>query len=113
MIRIKNFGSKIVMRIPLEDSYLSRIIIRSGIFDVWKDTERRYGHVHHYNEKELRNMFSNCGFDVTASRAYPMAKRSKWVWEILRLILYPISIYSTDLMVQVGGGFKIFYLEVI
>lgn len=108
---IKNFGREIVIRVPLEKSHFSKFLVNANIFNVWKDTEYRYGHIHHYNEEELLKLFGDCGLKIISSRAFPMPKRSRLIWEVFRLLFYPLGIFSVDFMVRLAGGFKVFRLK--
>lgn len=109
--KVKKIGEFIVIKAPLEDSYFSRLIRDLGIFDTWADTEKRYGHIHHYNEKELIRLINKSGLKIERSITVPMSKRSKLIWEFFRLLFLPLSIISIDFMVKVSGGFKVILLR--
>lgn len=108
--RISVLGKYIVVKTPLEDSLFNRFLRKFGIFDPWEDTEKRYGHIHHYNENVLRRMINEGGLKVIESVSVPMPKRSRKIWEFFRLLFYPIALISMDKMVEVSGGFKIYLL---
>ena len=109
--RVSQLGRYIVIRTPLEDAFFSRFLRRAGIYDSWKDTENRYGHVHHYNEKVLSKKLKESGFVILKEDSAPMPRRSNFILEIFRLLFYPISIFSMNAMVRISGGFKIYLLE--
>lgn len=108
---LSRLGKNVVIKVPLEDSYFNRFLRRFKIYDPWKDTEERYGHIHHYSESELDNVFTSNGFQIVNADFIPMPKRSKFRWEIIRLIFYPLSFVSIRLMVKFVGGFKVYYLS--
>jgi len=101
----------VAIKVPLEDSLFSRFLIKSKIFDVWKDTEERYGHIHHYSKKSLDTLIESNGFEIVKADYIPMPKRSKFRWEFFRLLFYPLSLISMDLMIKVSGGFRIYFLK--
>lgn len=109
--KISKLGHYILIRTPLENSLFCNFLRKMNIFDPWKDTENRYGHIHHYNETDLEKLFSKCNLKPINSISVPMPKRSKRIWEFFRLFFYPISIFSMDKMVKISGGFKIYFLE--
>jgi|SRR3972149_894015 len=104
-------GKYIVIRTPLEDSLFSKMLRRKKIFDTWKDTEKRYGHIHHYDEKKLLKLIRRSELVVIKETSVPMPRRSKLIWEIFRILFYPISIISMEMMVRISGGFKIYLLS--
>lgn len=109
--KVSEFGRFILVKTPLERSVFSTLLKNLGILDPWKDTEMRYGHVHHYDENELNSLFQKANLRIVNSISVPMPKRTKFRWEIFRLLFYPISIFSMKRMVEVSGGFKIVLLK--
>lgn len=107
---ISKLGKNTVIKIPLEDSYFNRLLRKLRIYDPWKDTELRYGHIHHYNETELDRVFTSNGFKIVNAKFIPMPKRTNIVWEVVRIIFYPLSIISITFMVKFVGGFKVYFL---
>lgn len=77
--KVGEMGVSIIIKTPLEDSYFSRLIRKLRIFDTWADTENRYGHIHHYNEKELISLINRSGFKIERSMFVSMPKRSKLI----------------------------------
>lgn len=109
--KVSSLGKYILIKTPLEKSTFSKFLVKFNIYDPWEDTNERYGHVHHYDERDLLVLFSKSNLKVIKSVSVPMPKRSKFVWEIFRLLFYPISLFSMNKMVQISGGFKIIFLE--
>jgi len=109
--KVGQLGRYVVIKTPLEKSTFSKLLVKLKIFDPWKDTEIRYGHIQHYDEKDLNNLFLQCKLKVVDSISVPMPKRSKMIWEIFRLLFYPIAILSMNEMVKISGGFKIVLLK--
>lgn len=110
---LKKIGGTIIVRVPLEASLLSRLLVKSGLFDVWKDTEQRYGHVHHYAAGDMKRLFKKCGLRIVWHKSYPMPRRTSFAMELLRLIFYPLYFISRDLSVSVAGGFRVYRLQSI
>jgi len=108
---LATIGRNIVIRIPLEDSTFNRLLMSLKIYDPFKDTELRYGHIHHYNESQLEKLFKEAGLIIKMSIYKAMPKRSKMFWEVLRILCFPISLLSISAMVRFIGGFKIYLLE--
>lgn len=57
---------------------------------------------------EIEAKFLNVNKDNLRERLLP--KRSKIQWEIIRLFFLPLSMFSKKLLVNIAGGFKIYYL---
>jgi len=108
---LSKLGQEVVIKVPLEDSYFNRFLRKFKIYDSWKDTEIRYGHIKHYSENALDKVFIENGFTIKKKISVPMPKRSKLIWEAIRLAFIPISLISTNIMVKFAGGFKIYHLE--
>ncbi|MBU1129927.1 class I SAM-dependent methyltransferase [Patescibacteria group bacterium] len=109
--KVASLGKYIIIKTPLEDSLFSGFLRKTKIFDTWQDTENRYGHIHHYNEKILINLIKKGNLKIKKAISVPMPKRSKLIWEFFRLLFYPIALMSMEKMVRVSGGFKILLLE--
>lgn len=108
---VSRLGKFILIRTPLEKTGFSTFLRKTGIYDPWKDTEKRFGHIHHYDEQDLYSLFKSCNLKIVKSVSVPLAKRSKLIWEIFRLLFYPIALFSLEKMVKVSGGFKIILLK--
>lgn len=109
--KISSFGKELVIRIPLEDTLANRIFRRLGLADQFADSRVRYGHIHSYNIDSLQKLFSKTGLNVINLKVFPLAKRSKWYFELLRwisLTLWPISKY---LSANTFGAFAVFVLK--
>lgn len=111
MQQLALLGKKIVIRVPLEDSIFNRILLATKIYDPWKDTQVRYGHIHHYSVNQLEEVFTKAGLKIERSVFKPMPKRTKMIWEFLRVICIPLSLISMGTMVTFIGGFKVYQLK--
>lgn len=109
--KIGNLGKEILVRVPVEDSYFSRFLEYVKIFDAYEDTRLRYGHLHYYNGETLSELFEISGLTITKSISLPMPKRSRFIFEIFRILFYPLSLISMDFMVKIAGGFKVYRLK--
>lgn len=110
--KAKTLGRRILLKVPMEDSFLDNNIIRSlKIRDPWKESEIKYGHIHHYNETQLNQLFTKSGLIVIKNGYIPLPKRSLLFYEILRIIFLPIGWFSQKAMANFVGGFKIVLLE--
>ena len=110
--RMSQLGKRVLIKVPMEDSFLdNRIIRQSGLRDPWKESEEKYGHIHHYNEKQLIHLFHEAGFKIIKSGYIPLPKRSLRFYEIFRLMFLPIGWFSKKAMANFVGGFKIVLME--
>ena len=110
--RMGELGKLVCIKVPMEDSFLDNQIIRKlGIRDPWKESEERYGHIHHYNEKQLNKLFTIAGFKILKEGYIPLPKRSKLFYEVFRVIFLPLGWFSQKAMANFVGGFKIVLLE--
>lgn len=112
--RMGELGKVVCIKVPMEDSFLdNKIIRRLGIRDPWRESEKKYGHIHHYNEKQLIKLFKEAGFRILKSDYIPLPKRSKMFYEIFRVFFLPIGWFSKRSMANFVGGFKIVLLELV
>ncbi len=109
--KLKILGKAVVIKVPLEDSIVTKIIRYTKISDPWKDTEIRYGHIHHYSVDTLDRVIINSGLGIKNVGYAYMPKRTKLLWEFLRIFCYPLIILGKRNLVRIVGGFKIYYLE--
>lgn len=110
--KIATLGQNILIKVPMEDSVLDNKIIRTlKIRDPWKENEIRYGHIHHYNEKQLLELFDKAGLKIIKQSYIPLPKRSRLFYEILRVVFLPIGWFSQKAMANFVGGFKIVLME--
>lgn len=108
--KVSSLGKYILIKIPLENSYFVRFMRKFNFFDYWKNTEERFGHVHHYWEDDLYRLISQCNLRIAKEELLPMHKRSSKILEFFRLFFYPISIFSMRNMVKIYGGLKLVLL---
>ena len=109
--KMGRIGHKVLIKTPLEDSFLDSKIRKLEINDSWKDSENKYGHIHHYNDKQITKMCKDAGFKIVKSDYLPLPKRSKWLYEILRIIFLPLGWVSKRIVTNFVGGFKIILME--
>lgn len=96
----------------MEDSFLDNKVIRKlGISDSWKESDKKYGHIHHYNEKQLLKLYYDAGFRIIKSSYIPLPKRSKLLYEILRIVFIPLGWFSKKAVSNFVGGFKVVLME--
>lgn len=111
--KMATLGKLILIKTPMENSFVDRTVRTLGINDSWKESERKYGHVHHYNEKELIKLFKDAKLKIVKDGYIPLPRRSKPLYEFLRIIFLPIGWFSPKAMANIVGGFKIALLEPI
>lgn len=111
LLHLKKLGKNIILRVPLEDSLINRILMKYKLNDPFKSSYIRYGHIQHYSEESILNLISKSGIKIIKQVEVVMPKRSMFIWEAIRLLLFPISFVSKRLFVNTVGGFKIFLLE--
>ncbi|MFA5828413.1 MAG: class I SAM-dependent methyltransferase [Candidatus Shapirobacteria bacterium] len=109
---IHRLGKKVLIKVPMEDSFLDNQVIRKlGISDSWKESERKYGHIHHYNERQLLEIYKGAGFRIIKSGYIPLPRRSKMLYEVLRVLFLPLGWFSKKAVANFVGGFKIVLME--
>ncbi|OGD78652.1 hypothetical protein A2368_01940 [Candidatus Collierbacteria bacterium RIFOXYB1_FULL_49_13] len=108
---IKKYSKKIVIRVPLENSWSNRTIKALGLGDEFKRSEVRFGHVHHYSFPELKNLFGKAELKVEKYDFFPLVKRTLLRFEILRWVGLLIWPFSKILAVKSVGGFCVFVLS--
>lgn len=111
LIRLKQLGDSIALKVPLEDAIITRMIRKFKISDPWRESFEKYGHLHHYNEKELDSIIIKNGWRIVNHKYQYLPKRSKKRWEIVRWLCYGFYIFGLRNLVRIGGGFKLYYLE--
>ncbi|MDO8609270.1 MAG: methyltransferase domain-containing protein [bacterium] len=111
--KIKNFGKYIVIKIPVEDNFVNNFVkkISFGIIDYQKNTEKRYGHLNHYNLNSFIQPIKKSGLLISNIKFLPLPKRSQFFWEILRFIFMPLWFVSEKNYVKFNGGFIILLLK--
>ena len=108
---IKHFGHYLLIKTPLEDSTINRWLTAAKLADPWAETREQYGHVHHYNESQLRRLWQAAGLMIVKDGYLPLPKRSKLHWELLRLITLPVGWFSPTARLRLVGGFKLVLLK--
>ncbi len=112
LTKVKTLGNRILIKVPMENSFLdNKIIRRLKIRDPWKESEIKYGHIHHYNENQLDHLFATAGLRKIKEGYIPLPKRSLIFYEVLRIIFLPIGWFSQKTMANFVGGFKIVLLS--
>lgn len=111
LLKVRTLGKMVLIKVPMEHSFLENRIIRaSGLRDPWKESEEKYGHIHHYNEQQLNGLFAKAGFKVLKQGYISLPKRSLLFYEVFRIIFLPIGWFSQKAMAKFVGGFKIVLL---
>lgn len=108
--KVSSLGKYIFIKTPIENSFFYRLMRKLKLFDNWKSTEERFGHIHHYSEDSLYRLINQCNLRIAKEESLPMHKRSSKILEFFRLFFYPISIFSMRNMVKTYGGFKLILL---
>jgi len=110
--KISRMGKMVLLKIPMEDSILDNKIMRNlGIRDHWKESEEKYGHIHHYNEKQIISLIDRSDCEIIKEDYIPLPKRSSMFWEVFRIMFLPIGWFSKKAMANFVGGFKIVLIK--
>lgn len=111
--KIKNLGKFFVIKVPIEDNFINKIvkILSFGSINEWKFTEKKYGHIHHYSEREFIDLIKNLDYIVLGKEYAHLPKRSKIFWEVMRILTLPLWFLSKKVYLKINGGFLVLLLE--
>lgn len=104
---IAGLAKRIVIRIPIEDNLIHRVLRRFTSFDPWEDTKKRFGHLHHYSLSSVQKLFLDAGLTIEEVTFCPLRKRSRFWFELVRRILNPLTALSPRLSMLLCGGFVV------
>lgn len=107
--KICNWGQKVIIRIPLEDSLINKWLKKLGISNELQKTEEKYGHVHHYSVKLFLNKVKKAKLKINSYQLYKInVKRSWWLNEIYRKVInHPLFPLPQKASVKLGGEFLV------
>ncbi len=107
--RILSLGKLAVIKVPIEDNPINRFIMWATCkkIDPWKETERKYGHIHHYSLKSFIQLLEASGASVEKIEYLHLPKRSKAFWEVLRVLILPLWFISRKAYIKFNGGFVV------
>lgn len=110
--RLGEVGRMVVLRLPLEDSYINRFLMKFKLSNEWEKTKERYGHVNHYNTETFLEVAKSAGLTVSSSRLFLInKKRHQFYNEVFRYITKFVALFSLEFAVKFGGGFLIISLK--
>ncbi|MDP3989563.1 MAG: methyltransferase domain-containing protein [bacterium] len=110
---IKKLGRFVILKVPIEKNILNNLIkiLSFGYVDEQKYTELKYGHIHHYSEKDIDKLIEGSNLRILFKEYVHLPKRSKLLWEILRIIFFPIWYVSRSFYLKFNGGFLVLLLS--
>lgn len=111
--KISDFGKFFIIKVPIEDNLVNKFIkfLTNNKVDPNRDTEKKYGHIHHYSEKSFTDMLVGSNYNIIKLEYMYLPKRSKLGWEIIRILLMPLWVVSKKLYVLLNGGFIIVFCK--
>ncbi len=111
--RISSLGSLAVIKVPIEDNPINRFImwISRRTIDPWKETEKRYGHIHHYSLESFINLMQGSDLQIERVEYIHLPRRNKVFWEVLRILFLPLWFISKKKYIQFNGGFVVILVK--
>lgn len=110
---VSKISNRIILRVPLENTYVSYFLKICGVSDEFARAKKRFGHVHYYSIGNLRELFCNAGLKIEKMSYQPLAKRSMFRFEVLRWFGLFLWIFSKPLSARFAGSFAVFSLKPI
>lgn len=109
---IKDLGKFVVVKTPIEDNIINKLVkvISFGLINEYQHTENKYGHIHHYSQKDVDRLIEVSGLKTVSKKYMHLPRRSKLFWEILRIISMPLWWLSKPLYIKMNGGFLVLLL---
>lgn len=107
--KISSFTKKLIVRVPLEDSIINKYLKKFKISDELAKTEKKYGHIHHYNTKSFFTKVSKAKLKIDSYELFKInKKRSWWLNESYRRILNSFFCpLRKSTVIKLGGGFLV------
>lgn len=111
--QIKRLGRFIVVKTPIEKNIMNSFVklITFGLVDEQKHTEDQYGHIHHYSQKELYYLIERANLKIIFKKYIHLPRRSKWFWEVIRIVTFPVWYISKPLYLKINGGFLLLLMQ--
>jgi len=109
--KLSELGTNIVIKVPIEKNTINNILRKFTKIDPWKEAEKRYGHIHHYSNLEFSEKLKLCRLYIEKEGYIALPKRTRLLFEIIRVIFLPLSLFSKKLVLSTIGGFKIYLLK--
>jgi len=112
--KISYIANSAIIKIPIENVFINNFFkkITFGKLDACNETFLKYGHIHHYNKNEIIKLLkSNKKLKIIKINNMPVPKRSKKIWEMIRLLFYPIWFINEEFYQKIIGGFLVIYVK--
>lgn len=111
--KVSELGKNIVIKVPIESNFINKMVtfLSGGKINPLRDTEKHYGHMHHYSVRDFLELIRNSNLMIMKIRYMHLPKRSKVFWEIFRILLFPIWFVSKKGYVRFNGGFMLLWLQ--
>jgi 2-polyprenyl-3-methyl-5-hydroxy-6-metoxy-1,4-benzoquinol methylase len=111
--KMKMWGKFFIIKTPIENNLISKLVksLTLGIVDSSRSTSKKYGHIHHYSEKNFIELVEKSGYIVLEKNYMHLPKRSKIFWESVRILLMPMWLISEKAYIRLNGGFVVVLLK--
>ncbi len=103
--KITKIGRSAVLRVPLEDNLVNNLFKLLRLSDQFKSSRERYGHIHFYNTSSLLKLFKENDIEISTFRIFPLAKRSKWYFEMIRILGLVFWAINKSIAADIFGAF--------
>ncbi len=113
LVKAMSLCDKLIIRIPLERNCYNDLLKYIGLSDEYSSLEKRYGHIHHYNLKDLTKLFESQKIKVEQIKIYPLGKRTKLINNFAAFFSRIVGIFSMSVSANLFGGFSVFRLSKI
>ena len=104
---IKEYSSLIIIRVPLEKTFVNTIFRKLNIKNEYARLRKKYGHIYPFTEKEITSLLNNSGWKIEYKKIFPIPKRSYLPFEIIRLSVYPLYYIFPSVAALLNGGFLV------
>ena len=111
LAKVSDYADKIVIRVPLENTLVNRLIKKLRLGDEFLRSEKRFGHIHHYSLPQLENLFNDAGLATEKCKLFPLAKRSLFRFELLRWTGLAMWLFSPRASAEIIGALAVFVLK--
>lgn len=109
--KVGKFGKQILIRVPIENVSINRVLKRFNISDEFERFEKQFGHIHHYSINEFDDLTTKASLKIIRCRVFPLSRRSKWYMELFRLISFIVWKVNSFRAADTFGGFAMYLLE--
>jgi len=112
---ISNLANSFIIKVPIENVFINKFLkfISFGKINACNETYEKYGHIHHYSRKDFIDLLKQIEFfEIIEINNMPMPKRSRILWEIVRILGLPIWFLNQKIYQKIIGGFLVVYIKI-